>query len=126
MVDVDGSYLHRKHQHLTASRVSLAPLEDSSPPITGWESVTEENVHSLVQNIPKVTTGEAVLLFVLKLLHKLLYKLLYTFFTAFNKGMVYSYLSGALSRTGDEGAFRVLSCGYTHWASGCLNATMLL
>ena len=61
VVDVDGSYLHRKHQHLTASGVSLAPLEDPPPPITGWESVTEENVHSLVQNIPKVTTGEAAL-----------------------------------------------------------------
>ena len=35
--------------------------------------------------------------------------------------MVYSYLSGALSRTGDEGAFRALSRGYTHWASGRLN-----
>jgi len=32
--------------------------------------------------------------------------------------MVYSYLSGALGRSGDEGAFRALSRGYTHWASG--------
>ena len=71
VVDVDGSYLHRKHQHFTAS-------------MTGWESVTEENVHSLVQNIHKVTTGEAAF-FVLKLLDKLLYN----FFTTFNTGMVY-------------------------------------
>ena len=69
-----------------------------------------------MQIIPKVTTGEVVLLFVLKLLDKLLYN----FFTVFNKGMVFSYLFG-VSRTGDEGAFRALSRGYTHWAFGCLN-----
>ncbi len=32
--------------------------------------------------------------------------------------MVYTYLAGHVGRTGEEGAFRALSRGYTHWASG--------
>jgi len=58
VVDVDGSYLHRKHQHLTDSGVNVAPLELPPPPITGWVSVTEENVHSLSEDVPQVTAGK--------------------------------------------------------------------
>lgn len=32
--------------------------------------------------------------------------------------MVYTYLAGHVCHIGDEGAFRALSRGYTHWASG--------
>ena len=35
-------------------------------------------------------------------------------------GLVYTYLAGHLGWTGEEGAFRALSRGYTHWASGRL------
>ena len=33
---------------------------------------------------------------------------------------MYTYLAGHVGRLGEEGAFRVLPCGYTHWASGWL------
>lgn len=33
-------------------------------------------------------------------------------------GLVYTYLAGHVGRNSDEGAFRALSRGYTHWASG--------
>ena len=35
-------------------------------------------------------------------------------------GLVYTYLAGHVGCVGDEGAFRALSRGYTHWASGRL------
>ena len=35
-------------------------------------------------------------------------------------GLLYSYLAGHVGRIGDEGAFRALARGYTHWASGRL------
>ena len=40
VVDVDGSYLPRKHEQLKQAGVLVAPL---SPPLGGWETVTEEN-----------------------------------------------------------------------------------
>lgn len=35
-------------------------------------------------------------------------------------GLVYTYLAGHVRRVGEEGAFRALARGYTHWASGRL------
>ena len=35
---------------------------------------------------------------------------------------MYSYLAGHCGRDGDEGAFRALSCGYIHFASGRIEA----
>ncbi len=35
-------------------------------------------------------------------------------------GLVYTYLAGYVGRAGEEGAFRALARGYTHWASGRL------
>ena len=35
-------------------------------------------------------------------------------------GLVYTYLAGNVGQAGDEGAFRALARGYTHWASGRL------
>ena len=34
--------------------------------------------------------------------------------------MVYTYLAGHVNPVSDQGAFRALSRGYTHWASGRL------
>ena len=36
-------------------------------------------------------------------------------------GMVYTYLAGVVGHSKSEGAFRALSRGYTHWASGRLS-----
>ena len=35
-------------------------------------------------------------------------------------GLVYTYLAGHVGHTGDQGVFRALTRGYTHWASGRL------
>ena len=61
MVDVDGSYLFRKHQRLAESGMKVAPLDIPPPPISGWTLVTEENVHSVAQEVPKVTSGNIIL-----------------------------------------------------------------
>ena len=38
----------------------------------------------------------------------------------FALGLVYTYLAGHVGRMGEQGAFRALTRGYTHWASGLL------
>lgn len=35
-------------------------------------------------------------------------------------GLVYAYLAGHVGHVGDQGAFRALTRGYNHWASGRL------
>ena len=45
IVDVDGSYLYKKVQQLEATGMSIAPLYLlTSPPISGWETISESNV----------------------------------------------------------------------------------
>lgn len=39
----------------------------------------------------------------------------------FSLGLLYTYLAGHVGRKGDEGAFRALTRGYNHWASGRLD-----
>lgn len=57
VVDVDGSYLYRKYQRLTEAGVHVARLDLPSPPLTGWEQVTEDNVATLSLNVPRTTSG---------------------------------------------------------------------
>ena len=57
VVDIDGSYLYKKHQRLAATGVNVAPLALPSPPLSGWGSVTETNVKMLANNVPRVTSG---------------------------------------------------------------------
>ena len=61
MVDVDGSYMFLKHQRVAESGVNVAPLGIPPPPISGWDSVTEENFRSLSGDIPRVTSGEYIM-----------------------------------------------------------------
>ena len=109
VVDVDGSYLYRKHQRLEAAGVNVAPLETPSPPLTGWESVSEDNVKVLADNIPRVTAGGLIFL-------------LFNTDTSivFNTGLLYTYLAGESCNEG-RSTFRALTRGYTHWASGRLD-----
>lgn len=58
IVDVDGSYLHRKQQSLQRSGVQVAPLPPPPPPLAGWEIVTDSNVDTVSVNIPVVTSGK--------------------------------------------------------------------
>ena len=57
VVDVDGSYLWRKYQRVSESGVSVFPVGAPSPPLTGWESVTEANHKDYADKIPQVTAG---------------------------------------------------------------------
>ena len=43
IVDVDGSYLYKKQQHLIQSGVAVAPLDHPLPPLSGWETITQNN-----------------------------------------------------------------------------------
>jgi hypothetical protein len=55
VVDVDGSYLHRKQ---TASTSGFDPDTTPPAPLVGWVSV-DSAASVNVQNIPKVTHGKA-------------------------------------------------------------------
>jgi len=62
VVDVDGSYLHRKQQSLQHSGVQVAPLPPPAPPLAGWEVVTHSNVATVSLNIPIVTSGKYMII----------------------------------------------------------------
>ena len=63
IVDVDDSYLHRKQQTLQHAGVQVAPLPPPTPPLAGWEIVTDSNVDTVSVNIPTVTSGKYVIIF---------------------------------------------------------------
>ncbi len=43
VVDVDGSYLHRKSEHMIASGKEVALLDLPSSPLSGWQEVNKDN-----------------------------------------------------------------------------------
>ena len=57
VIDVDGTYLYKKHQRLALKDANVAPLTLPIPPLCGWESVTESNVKALAKKVPRVTSG---------------------------------------------------------------------
>ena len=94
--------------------VHVAPQEIPPPPITNWEPVAGENVCSLSQGVPQVTSGKPD--FTLQIyVHVHVCDLL---FLPLKEWCTTTLNSGALSRSKGEGAFRALSHGYTRWASG--------
>lgn len=58
IIDVDGSYLYRKQQALLHSGVQVAPLPPPTPPLAGWEVVTDSNVDTVSASIPPITSGK--------------------------------------------------------------------
>ena len=55
VIDVDGSYLYRKQQQLSSAGIIFTTTPAPSPPITGWEFVTSENVSTMSTKIRCVT-----------------------------------------------------------------------
>ena len=55
VIDVDGSYLHRKEQKLNSQGVKTLQLSLPGLPLTGWETFTADNYKE--KTIPKVTPG---------------------------------------------------------------------
>ena len=57
-MDVDGSYLSRKHQKLESQGLAVVPLGIPDVPLLGWESVTVTNYMDMAKKIPCVTPGK--------------------------------------------------------------------
>ena len=57
IVDVDGSYLYRKHQLLLSKGKSVVPLSLPGIPLSGWERVDKGNYTLVAKKIPCVTPG---------------------------------------------------------------------
>ena len=108
VIGVDGSYLARKHQQLQVDGVNVAPLGVPPIPPSGWNAVSETNFKEAVEKMPKMMSGNKK--------HYFMYT--YNHFLGFLSGTLYSYLADGVGRSKGEGAFRALSRGYTHWASG--------
>ncbi len=108
VVDVDGSYLYKKHKALSDAGVQVKDLVAPPPPVNGWITLTHDNCVNESSKMPPVTSGTLILL-----CGACYYCLL------FCEGLLYNYLAGNIGRKdGSEGAFRALSRGYTVWASG--------
>ncbi len=60
VVDVDGSYLHRKREHMIASGKEVAPLDLPSSPLSGWQEVNKDNFKEMAKEIPCVTPGKTL------------------------------------------------------------------
>ena len=57
VIDVDGSYLYRKKQLLDPNDAIDGGSPLPEPPLSGWESVTSQNVQEMSKKIPLVTPG---------------------------------------------------------------------
>ena len=62
MVDVDGSFLYKKQQLLKQTSVHVTPLPRPSPPLSGWEVVSDSNVGTISLRVPVLTPGKYLLL----------------------------------------------------------------
>ena len=58
VVDVDGSYLYKKHKTLTDTGHKLVPLNPPAPPPSGWVTVSSENYLQVAADLPTVTAGQ--------------------------------------------------------------------
>ena len=91
-MDIDGSYLARKHTSTSSSGLTCAPLPLPDEPPLGWNDVTEENREEMAEQIPAVFPTT-----------------------------LYSYLADGVGNVSGQGAFRALTRGYIHWSSGRLS-----
>ena len=92
VIDGDGSYLYRKRMQLEASGMTCAPLPLPSFPPLGWTLLTETNQMEMKALMPVVYPTT-----------------------------LYEYLAEGVGNVSGAHAFRALTRGYTHWASGRLN-----
>lgn len=57
IVDVDGSFLHRKYLSLANAGKNVAVPGPPTPPLTGWKLVSESTLQDVALHIPLVTSG---------------------------------------------------------------------
>lgn len=61
MVDVDGSYLERKHKQMIDAGMTVTPIgAPAGTPLAGWEVMTEANVKDFAKKLPQVTSGDSL------------------------------------------------------------------
>ena len=110
-MDVDGSYLERKHKQMIDAGMTVTPIgAPAGTPLAGWEVMTEANVKNLAKKLPQVTSGDSlsnVGLFIMNI---------------FPLGAVYTYLASGAGRTQSEGTFCALTRGFLHWVSGRIDS----
>ena len=103
IVDVNGSYLHRKEQKLNSQGLKTSPLSLPGLPLTGrWEIVTADNYKE--KNVPNVTPG----------LYACTTNTVMMNITNSYAGLFYTYLSKVCERIAGHGAFRALQRGLVH------------
>ena len=53
VIDVDGSYLQRKHKQMADAGMHVAPLAaPTATPLAGWEVKTEANIKDITSFVP--------------------------------------------------------------------------
>ena len=93
--------MYKKLKAISDAGETTATVNPPAPPPSGWVTITEDNYLSCTRS-----TGyycwlvQQVILLMLLHMHA--------------AGLVYTYLAGHVGRSGDEGAFRALTRGYTH------------
>jgi len=90
VVNVDGSYLHKKRARLIeeGNTVPPLPIPTETPPL-GWTEITVENYAECSSTFPNISPGE-----------------------------LYRYMALGVGYEGSSGRFRALIQGYKFWASG--------
>lgn len=114
IVDVDGSYLYRKHQLLLSKGKSVVPLSLPGIPLSGWERVDKRNYTLMAKKIPCVTPGMLCYMIVCSISEFINLPHVAT-------GLLYTYLAEGTGKTSGKGAFRALQRGFQHWSCGRLN-----
>lgn len=109
VVDVDGSYLHRKYQNMVSRGITASDPGVQAMPLTGWEQITEGNYKEMTKKIPKVTHGENISI-------PSDTSKLYVYINV--AGLLYTYLAEGVGNKSVSGAFQALKHEFTHWASG--------
>ena len=57
VIDVDGSYLVKKHEKLRQAGVNVTPLGPPSLPLSGWITINETNYEGESPKISRVLPG---------------------------------------------------------------------
>ena len=122
VVDVDGSYLVRKHEQLRQAGVNVAPLGPPSLPLSGWITITinKANCKDKSQKIPRVLPGAPFLSLPPSLPPSLRICACGCMYHVTTILFLQGSSEGVGRSTATEGAFRAFSRGFIHWASGRL------
>ena len=92
VLDVDGSYLFKKHQQLSSEGIQLPQLSLPETPLIGWEPVNITNYAEMAKKIPRITHGKIYSLSLPPAYPICMYRLLSNFVTC--RFVIYIYGRG--------------------------------